>query len=148
MLEKRGGVSELWESDGTALGTVKIKQIRSGRPPGGLDLEPNLGPIVSDSTLFFSGRSEGTGLELWKSDGTAKGAMMVKDINPGAHGSDPQGISRFGGSVLFAAQTGDGGVGLWRSDGTAPGTVLIKAVEPEPWTTGFSGYERVCCTKR
>ena len=130
MLAKSGGVSELWKSDGTALGTVKIKQIRSGRPSDGPDLETGPGPIVSDGTLFFSGRSEGTGLELWKPDGTAKGTMMVKNINPGIHGSEPQRITRIGDSVLFAAQVGDGGVGLWKSDGTAAGTVRIKAVEP------------------
>ena len=34
-------------------------------------------------TLYFDGRRRHAGEELWKSDGTAAGTVMVKDINPG-----------------------------------------------------------------
>src|SRR6185295_13558 len=35
------------------------------------------------STVFFSAYSVAAGQELWKSDGTAAGTVMVKDIRPG-----------------------------------------------------------------
>src|SRR4051812_37066364 len=37
--------------------------------------------------LYFVGDGGGTGQELWKSDGTRTGTVMVKDINPGPNGS-------------------------------------------------------------
>ena len=40
---------------------------------------------------FFSADDGSNGRELWKSDGTGPGTQMVKNINPGAPGSDPTG---------------------------------------------------------
>src|SRR5687768_5081770 len=40
-------------------------------------------------TAYFSAVSPGTGAELWKSDGTAAGTVLVEDIAPGVFGSAP-----------------------------------------------------------
>ena len=40
-------------------------------------------------TLFFAANDGTHGVELWRSDGTAGGTQMVKDINPGSNGSYP-----------------------------------------------------------
>ena len=50
--------------------------------------------IISDLTavgnqLFFEAYDGVHGVELWKTDGTTTGTVMVKDINPGAAGSNP-----------------------------------------------------------
>mgnify|MGYP003687910505 CR=1 FL=1 len=41
------------------------------------------------NTLYFSGTDGTNGYELWKSDGTASGTVMVKDINSGSGDSNP-----------------------------------------------------------
>ncbi len=39
--------------------------------------------IYIDGTLFFSAEDSTHGRELWKSDGTTAGTVLVKDIRPG-----------------------------------------------------------------
>ncbi|MGL5094852.1 MAG: hypothetical protein ACRDD1_04650, partial [Planctomycetia bacterium] len=42
-------------------------------------------PVEVGGLLFFRANDgSGTGVELWKSDGTAAGTVLVKDIFPGA----------------------------------------------------------------
>uniref|UniRef100_UPI00056C1DDD hypothetical protein n=1 Tax=Microcystis aeruginosa TaxID=1126 RepID=UPI00056C1DDD len=68
--------------------------------------------------------------ELWKSDGTAAGTVLVKDINPGSSSSYPGSLTAVGNTLFFTAYDGLGGSGteLWKSDGTAAGTVLVKDI--------------------
>lgn len=66
--------------------------------------------------MFFNGQTATTGLELWKSDGTAAGTVMVKDINVGEGNG--------GGSQLININ----GYELWKSDGSATGTVMVKDI--------------------
>ena len=75
--------------------------------------------------LYFSANDGINGMELWKTDGTVSGTMMVKDLNPGATGSNPTGLTVFN-NVLYFAATDANGTELWKSDGTANGTVLFK----------------------
>ena len=39
------------------------------------------------NTLYFVAQDGSNGYELWKSDGTASGTVMVKDINSGSRNS-------------------------------------------------------------
>jgi ELWxxDGT repeat protein len=122
---------ELWKSDGTATGTVLVKDINTGT----LGSSPcNLTNV--NGTLFF-GASDGTsGQELWKSNGTASGTVLVKNIYPGtdAYGrplsSNPASLTNASGTLYFAATDGTHGTELWQSDGTAAGTVLVKDINP------------------
>ena len=79
---------------------------------------------VFDDVIYFSGRSFAAEEELWKSDGTAAGTMMVKDINPNGP-SDPDGFTTVGDYVYFIADDGTGDA-LWKTDGTASGTVKVS----------------------
>ena len=46
------------------------------------------------STLFFSANGGATGTELWKSDGTSNGTVLVKDIQTGILSSGPANLTR------------------------------------------------------
>jgi ELWxxDGT repeat protein len=70
------------------------------------------------------------GSEFWKSDGTAAGTAMVKDINPGPGNSDPNEMFAVFGMLYFCANDGEHGWELWKSDGTEDGTVMIMDINP------------------
>jgi len=120
---------ELWKTDGTAGGTVMVSDIF----PGTSNSSPaNLRDL--GGTLVFSASSgtvaPGTGTELWKSDGTAGGTGLVRDVNPGAASSSPGSLTVVKGVLYFPALTAANGRELWRSDGTAAGTTMIRNLNP------------------
>ncbi len=128
----RSGASnnyELWKSDGTEAGTVRVRDIY----PGDFGSFPN-NFTACGGTLYFTADDGVKGLELWKSDGTEAGTVRVKDIYPGATGSDPDYLTDVGGTLFFAASDDVKGNELWKSDGTEAGTVRVKDVKP-----GISG---------
>ncbi|MFN8357692.1 MAG: ELWxxDGT repeat protein [Spirosomataceae bacterium] len=115
---------ELWKSDGTAAGTVLVKDIN----PSGDSYAANL--TVMGNTLYFRAYDATNGSELWKSDGTAAGTVLVKDINPGSDGSFAENLTVLGSTLYFQAYDATNGKELWKSDGTAAGTVLVKDIRP------------------
>lgn len=122
---------ELWTSDGTAAGTVMVKDINPGEESGLLEAgdSSSSGFMEVGATLFFVGDDGVHGRELWKSDGTAAGTQIVKDIWEADGGnSDPGGLTKHGSMVYFSADDGLHGRELWRSDGTTAGTVLVKNI--------------------
>jgi ELWxxDGT repeat protein len=80
--------------------------------------------------LYFQAEDGTTGNELWTSDGTAAGTVLVTDIRPGTSPSYPSYLTAMGGRLYFAAEDGTTGNELWTSDGTAAGTVLVKDIVP------------------
>jgi ELWxxDGT repeat protein len=82
------------------------------------------------STLFFTANDGVNGTELWKSDGTAAGTVLVKDINPLSFGTYPSNLTAVGSTLFFTADDGVNGTELWKSDGTEAGTVLVKNINP------------------
>jgi ELWxxDGT repeat protein len=121
--------AEPWRSDGTAKGTTLVKDINPGAgssTPSGVPLDL----INVGGTLLFNPDDGTQGIELWRSDGTAGGTTLVKDINPGAASSAPAGLTVVGGTVFFRAGDVEHGAELWRTDGTAAGTTLVKDIFP------------------
>ena len=87
------------------------------------DMVVEMGGIV-----YFEANDGSSGLELWKSDGTEAGTVLVKDINPGAVGGAIDEISVVNGKLLFEANDGTNGNELWVSDGTTAGTMMLKDI--------------------
>jgi ELWxxDGT repeat protein len=146
------GVSgrELWKSNGTSSGTVRVKDIYpggttddEGRPFPNSSLPRNLTSV--NGTLFFTATDAVSGAELWKSDGTSSGTVRVKDIRPGAAGSEPVRLTNVNGTLFFVADDGVSGHELWKSDGTSSGTVRVAQIAPgasssfPDWLTDVNG---------
>jgi ELWxxDGT repeat protein len=130
---------ELWKSDGTAAGTVLVKDISQGEDSG--SYPGNL--TAAGNTLFFTALEFGPdykGEELWKSDGTAAGTVLVKDINPGSASSSISNITAVGSWIYFLADDGSSGKELWVSDGTADGTRQVADINPG---TGDSEFDEL-----
>jgi ELWxxDGT repeat protein len=118
------------------------------------NLSPGFNMINIDSTLFFEASTSGYGSELWKSDGTADGTVMVRDINPPPYGgSNPSNFTNVDSLLYFTANHYMTGIELWKSNGTwngSVGTDLVKDIYPGPsvgstgngnpsWLTNVSG---------
>src|SRR5256885_9301505 len=91
------------------------------------------------SFALFAADDGVRGIELWKTDGTATGTVLVKDINPagssfpGASGTPfPTELVFFNGAWFFSADDGVNGTELWKSDGTPGGTVRVKDINLTP----------------
>jgi ELWxxDGT repeat protein len=57
--------------------------------------------VAIGSTAYFAADDGVNGIELWKSDGTAAGTTLVKDINPGSAASNPSNLTNVNGTLLL-----------------------------------------------
>lgn len=121
---------ELWTSDGTSAGTRLVRDIRLGSASA--FREPSAPFTEVNGFLFFVADNGTHGEELWRTDGTELGTMLVKDIRSGTTGAVPRDLTEVNGRLLFSAETPEAGRELWRSDGTTEGTVLVKDIWPGP----------------
>src|SRR5207248_2636011 len=81
-------------------------------------------------TLFFQATNGVSGLELWKSNGTAAGTVLVKDINPGKVSSSPSYLTNVNGTLFFSANNGVNGVEPRVFSPSAPAAGLAPAPMP------------------
>jgi ELWxxDGT repeat protein len=108
---------ELWKTDGTAPGTVLVRDIAAG-PPGSMSIEHF---AAAGHEVFFTASDRVSGRELWRSDGTDAGTTRVADLAPGIRGSaapwEASGpktvLARSGGRIFFTATDGTTGHELW-----------------------------------
>lgn len=114
---------ELWVSDGTSSGTNLLKDIYAGSQSSYACLYDCQEFAKIGNTLYFYADSLNKGRELWKSDGTASGTSMVKDINSSGS-ADISEITTIGNKIIFDAKS-NSGEDLWISDGTSAGTVMV-----------------------
>jgi ELWxxDGT repeat protein len=78
--------------------------------------------------LFFAAKDGLHGQELWTSNGSRSGTVLVKDIQPCSTQYGPSQLTHVKKGLFFAASDGTHGYELWRSNGTRSGTVLVKDI--------------------
>ena len=122
---------------------VSIHTIDTGREPflvdasgpqllADLNLIPDSSPasfVQFGNHLYFASDDGVNGRELWRSDGTTAGTVMVADINPGPDHSSPTGFAVLGSTLFFRADDGEHGLELWKTDGTT--TTLVADICPD-----------------
>jgi ELWxxDGT repeat protein len=105
---------ELWVSDGTSAGTLRV--------PGPKPLE-NQAMAALDGRLYYValGSDPYAPTELWSTDGTAAGTRRVFQIP--APGTLDDGVFALGAQLLFFGS--HNGFNLYASDGTTAGTHVV-----------------------
>ncbi|MCA8951416.1 MAG: hypothetical protein KDE27_18050 [Planctomycetes bacterium] len=100
--------------------------------------------VLAGGKAFFRATHPAFGRELWVTDGTAAGTILLQDIVPGVGSSGPLpylnedrheiGTASIGGAprILFSAQSVSEGNEPWISDGTPAGTRLLLDINPGP----------------
>tara|TARA_B100001115_G_scaffold185112_1_gene191909 strand:- start:22913 stop:24046 length:1134 start_codon:yes stop_codon:yes gene_type:complete len=138
---------ELWITDNTEAGTYMIKDINPGNNssnPSGFyggsmassandEGRDNPDMEVYNGEVYFIADDGVHGKELWKTDGTEEGTVMVKDIAQGNNSSIwftgglavKEWTTVHQGMLYFVADDFIHGPELWRTDGTSAGTQMV-----------------------
>lgn len=129
------GGYELWRSDGTTAGTVRVKDVH----PSGSAYPRDM--VEMGGLLYFTADDGVHGRELWRTDGTEAGTALVKDVTPGpdptfdssSPRSDLRSLAAYRGAVVWARNHRV----IWKSDGTEAGTTLVQDLTPV-YATSFA----------
>jgi ELWxxDGT repeat protein len=111
-----GATTELWRSNGFGTQTYVVKDLT---PSAGVSSYPSF--LTPANALFFVANDGTHTGALFKTDGTANGTTLVKDVKS----STP---TAFGAGIFFLGQDDAHGGEPWFSDGTDAGTHLIKDI--------------------
>ncbi len=118
----------IWRTDGTAGGTVLLKE--------DVALSPSGFTVVGSRAFVGSGtHQEGDVLrqDLWVTDGTPGGTSRLTGFTKGV------GMATLGSTAFFGGYTAANGQELWKSDGTQAGTVLLADLVPGAGSSEIDG---------
>lgn len=122
-MRTENGVSTLWRTQGTPASTQQIAALRA-----------ITGPLRSAASfngrLYFAADDGSHGVELWRTDGTAAGTVLVRDIGLGPTSGNPRELVVANGRLYFTADDLFAGSELWVSDGSAAGTRMVQDIAP------------------
>jgi ELWxxDGT repeat protein len=107
---RRATGTELWRSDGTLTGTVRVADIN----PGLGDAYPS-GMTLFGAALYYSADDGVNGRELWRTTFTT--TQLVTNLNPLGSGNIGD-LLVHNSDLYFTADDGVNGMELWRFDGT------------------------------
>lgn len=119
---------ELWRTDGTTAGTLRLSDIA----PGTASSAPQVPAIAFFAgKVFFSAHDGSPNSELYTTDGTNPASTaLFMEINPfPGKGSAPRDFAVLSPTrMLFHANDGTVGDELWSTNGTVGGTSLLKDI--------------------
>lgn len=115
--------------------TESYEVFKSNGNAGNFTFVKDINPTASTSSnasyftpmggnAYFQANDGTNGAELWKTDGTNGGTVMVSDLYAGATGSSPHNLVALGGYLYFCAETAAQGFELRRTDGTTTALVI------------------------
>ena len=84
---------------------------------------------VFDNRVYFSADSGTTGAELWATNGSFNGTVLVADIATEGS-SSPRNLTVFDGLMYFSASEDGSGRELWVTNGSYWGTGLVSDIRP------------------
>lgn len=130
------GGAELWSTDGSESGTQQVIDIEPGPETANLADLTRVGDLAFFTRAPITrGGDEADGFELWKTDGTAGGTVLVETI---PKRRDIRGLADLNGILIFAVYDDpQRQLSLWRSDGTPRGTRPIMEVPDVPFRPPF-----------
>ena len=126
--ENEHGVATLWRTQGTPGTTQQVAAVDPALSQFYLD-RPAVGSL--DGVLYFAADDGSHGVELWRTDGTTAGTVMVRDIGVGPVSGNPRHLVVANGLMYFTADETFTGSELWVSDGTGAGTRLLQDIAPQ-----------------
>jgi ELWxxDGT repeat protein len=122
---------ELWKFDlvqSSSTGADLIKDIYEGSDDS-FDIDTNAEFTQFGDAVYFAADDGITGLELWKTNGTTAGTVLVRNMDLNANSSNPKHLTVVDDEFLyFVADDGDHGRELWQSNGTWQGTNLFSDI--------------------
>ena len=86
--------------------------------------------------LFFSANDSVYGRELWISDGTAAGTVLVQDIYPGGEHANPDQFTAVGENLFFVAYDSQAGYELWAAPLPQVDLSVLKSDSADPVLSG------------
>jgi ELWxxDGT repeat protein len=125
----KGNGLELWVTDGSVGGAHEVIDMY----PGGVDGVCDQAMAAYNGKLYFCATPVTGDYELYTSDGTAAGTVLVKDIdvnNTTTRSSNPTNFIEYKNELYFYALSGvtgssNGTTDMWKTDGTAAGTSMV-----------------------
>lgn len=114
---------ELWKTNSTGVSVSRIKDIW----PAGSSNPSQF--VKLGSFLCFIANDGIHGRELWRSDGTSEGTVLVKDVVTGSTGIDTLSFFKGANLLYFTIQIATNQKQLWRTDATEAGTFMLMQFE-------------------
>lgn len=122
MVSPVSSVLHLGVTDGTAANSHLLGEILPGVASN--TQMTSMGVWAGNAGRLYFANSNGSGTELWKSDGTPATTGQVLDIHAGPSNSVPRRMLAEGAGIRFVAGSASGASQVWTSNGTAGGTTL------------------------
>ena len=142
--------SEVFVSDGTAEGTQVLIDLRPGSSEYGSSYGSYPSNLIEfNGKLYFTANEGENGNELWVSDGTADGTMLVADINPGssnydfANNSYPSELTVVGDELFFSADNEETGTELFKLTIVDSTPVVVTGSDRSDNLIGSDRFENI-----